>query len=937
MKKRLFGILTAAVLAASSVPTFFVSAADQEYRKDFEDGTYVEGWNRAYIGTLDIQAAENGGFTAEWNDTVSTVVLSGKSFDKTKTLSELDGLKVSYEAELETTQLKYYGIEGWSLEPKAAFYVIEGWQGEVPFPHPGARSFLEKPEVVRTVEIDGVQYDLYMTEYIQEQITISGDVVKFPQYWSVRHENAYSGSGKQTCKGTISLGEHFRAWGSLGAELGRLPLSDAAFEIETLAQNEEKCTGSCNVSSVQFETVQKEQPAQGTVLLKTDDNHRFVEGWNDGGIGTYTCKEQDDGSLTAAWEKIESCMTLSGLRYDTAVDFPEKLQFSYETEIEADGICYYGMEGWLSNPTAEFLVVEGWNGWKPMSDETPLTTVTIDGNEYDVYLKNLQQFDSGMTAGSPLFSLWSVRKENTFKAGEKVVYKGTVSLDAHFRAWTDAVKKYNLNNSKLVQAAVSADGWGGSERNASGSCKIAKPVITISSGSQTGTFWTPRPDDSYSYDPDGDGLKDIFGPYFRMGTHESQYLIKDEARQQFVLKNFNALTCENEMKPEQIIKKIDGTNVTVDLKAADPILKFAEENKIGVRGGPFLWYSQTPDLMFSGTPEESDLRIESFIKNTFAQLAEKYPTLNLYAFDVAAEMFRNDGGGLRTMQGSPNDISKWADVYGEGNDAFIINAFKSARKYAPAKTRLYLTDYNEWMPEKTADICKLAKKIMAEGDYIDGIGLEGYIPTAQGGHPTAEEYESALKQYAALGLDIQITELYVYPAKSDYTGVNTATRQAWKDVFTLLLKYADCISGVTMRQPIKGSAWDEMPGGLFDNTKSSETGYKTLPAYDDVTALAGKVAPLSKAELTGTVNPETTTTLPETTTATAPENRTGDATCDGSVDVADAVLILRYAIADADAKITDQGVKNGDVNASGQTDSEDAALVLQYIAKKTTF
>ncbi|MBP0971993.1 MAG: dockerin type I repeat-containing protein, partial [Oscillospiraceae bacterium] len=64
---------------------------------------------------------------------------------------------------------------------------------------------------------------------------------------------------------------------------------------------------------------------------------------------------------------------------------------------------------------------------------------------------------------------------------------------------------------------------------------------------------------------------------------------------------------------------------------------------------------------------------------------------------------------------------------------------------------------------------------------------------------------------------------------------------------------------------------------------------------------------------------------------------TGDATCDGAVDVADAVLILRYAIADAEAKITDQGVKNGDVNASGQTDADDAALVLQFIAKKTTF
>ena len=258
MNKRLFGILTAAVLAASSVPPFTVFAADDIYRKDYEDGTYVEGWNLACVGSLDMQAAENGGFTASWADTSNTLLSSGKIFDQTKMLSELDGLKVSYEAELDTTQFRCYGVECWSEEPKADFFVIEGWDSEVPFPYPGGRPFPEKPQVVRTVEIDGLQYDLYKTEYVQAQETITGEVVRFPQYWSVRHENAYTGSGKQTCKGTISLGEHFRAWGTLGAELGRLPLAQAAFEIETSIQEENtSSTGNCNVSRVQFETVEK--------------------------------------------------------------------------------------------------------------------------------------------------------------------------------------------------------------------------------------------------------------------------------------------------------------------------------------------------------------------------------------------------------------------------------------------------------------------------------------------------------------------------------------------------------------------------------------------------------------------------------------------------------------------------------------------------------
>ena len=114
--------------------------------------------------------------------------------------------------------------------------------------------------------------------------------------------------------------------------------------------------------------------------------------------------------------------------------------------------------------------------------------------------------------------------------------------------------------------------------------------------------------------------------------------------------HFNSVTCENEMRPDAIIREIDGTNVTVDLSAADRILKFAEQNGIGVRGANLIGPEQTPDAMFAGTPEESDARIEHFIKGTFAQLRTDYPDLKLYAYDVCTNVLRQDGGGLRTRQ-----------------------------------------------------------------------------------------------------------------------------------------------------------------------------------------------------------------------------------------------------------------------------------------------
>ena len=72
--------------------------------------------------------------------------------------------------------------------------------------------------------------------------------------------------------------------------------------------------------------------------------------------------------------------------------------------------------------------------------------------------------------------------------------------------------------------------------------------------------------------------------------------------------------------------------------------------------------------------------------------------------------------------------------------------------------------------------------------------------------------------------------------------------------------------------------------------------------------------------------------LPSQWVTSPPE--TGDANCDGSIDVADAVLIARFAAEDKEAVITDQGRKNADVTNDGNVDSQDTTKILQYIAKK---
>ncbi|MBR3417676.1 MAG: glycoside hydrolase family 11 protein [Oscillospiraceae bacterium] len=60
----------------------------------------------------------------------------------------------------------------------------------------------------------------------------------------------------------------------------------------------------------------------------------------------------------------------------------------------------------------------------------------------------------------------------------------------------------------------------------------------------------------------------------------------------------------------------------------------------------------------------------------------------------------------------------------------------------------------------------------------------------------------------------------------------------------------------------------------------------------------------------------------------------GDATCDGRLDISDAVLVARVVNEDASAVITEQGIQNGDVDGKKGLDPEDITVLLQAIAKK---
>lgn len=84
----------------------------------------------------------------------------------------------------------------------------------------------------------------------------------------------------------------------------------------------------------------------------------------------------------------------------------------------------------------------------------------------------------------------------------------------------------------------------------------------------------------------------------------------------------------------------------------------------------------------------------------------------------------------------------------------------------------------------------------------------------------------------------------------------------------------------------------------------------------------------------------TTTTTTTTTTMTTTETKTalllGDVDCEGSVNVADVILLSRYVSEDKAAEVSEQGLLNADCNRDELVDANDITLIIECAAHLIT-
>lgn len=250
-------------------------------------------------------------------------------------------------------------------------------------------------------------------------------------------------------------------------------------------------------------------------------------------------------------------------------------------------------------------------------------------------------------------------------------------------------------------------------------------------------------------------LKAAFADSFLIGTalSEDQLQEKGAAEQALIRREFNAYTPENVMKWEAIHPEPDRYN----FKPGDRLVRLARKNGAQVYGHTLVWHSQTPAWVFEDQAG-NEIGREALIarmKDHIFQVVGHFKG-QVTGWDVVNEALNEDG----SLRPSP-----WYQIIGP---EYLELAFRFAHEADPA-AELYYNDYNIEQPAKRAGAIALVKSLQEKGIRVDAVGIQGHWHLDG---PSEAVVEDSIKEFAALGVKVNITELDVSVLPNPQWGAN---------------------------------------------------------------------------------------------------------------------------------------------------------------------
>ncbi len=206
------------------------------------------------------------------------------------------------------------------------------------------------------------------------------------------------------------------------------------------------------------------------------------------------------------------------------------------------------------------------------------------------------------------------------------------------------------------------------------------------------------------------------------------------------LEHYTSVTPENELKWE-IVEPREGE---FDFAKADAIVRAARRAGKRVRGHTLTWDIQLPGWLTSRTWSAREM--EDILRTHVRRVVGHFRG-RIAQWDVVNEPLDTDGSLTRSV---------FAQALGE---RFVDIAFDAAHRADP-RARLFLNEIASELPSAKQDaLVALARRLVARGVPIDGVGLQDH--TTADAAPTQAILSRDIARFARLGLDVEFTELDV--------------------------------------------------------------------------------------------------------------------------------------------------------------------------------
>ena len=254
-----------------------------------------------------------------------------------------------------------------------------------------------------------------------------------------------------------------------------------------------------------------------------------------------------------------------------------------------------------------------------------------------------------------------------------------------------------------------------------------------------------RPASSPAVDQHGPTIKDACKDLFRIGMAGDLPGNYSEAELALVKENFNVVTPENCMKPALVHPDEE----TWRFERPDALVNWCQKNHIAVHGHTLVWHHQNNDWFFR---DDDKAAVTRRLKDHVATLLRRYKG-KVQSWDVVNEAI-NDGGNRQSAETENLRNSPWLRALGP---EYLTLAFQFAHEADP-DAKLYYNDYGIEWGAKHASSMVLLRRLLKEGVPIHGVGIQGHW---RAGDIPFKALETAISDYASLGLEVSISELDV--------------------------------------------------------------------------------------------------------------------------------------------------------------------------------